>query len=89
MNSITIPLLENDFFLKNIQKPQFNDRKITQLLRLSANQYEPFMYRDKSGKFHNGIEYKLLETVAKKENLALNFQQNNQNVHLLSSPFLK
>lgn len=44
-----------------------------QVLRVSTRNYEPFMYQNKSGKFFDGIEYKLIKTIAEKEHLNLLF----------------
>lgn len=57
-------------------------------IKVSATHYEPFMYRDDlikiqsnrggDGKFHNGIEYKLIKTIAEKEHLTLSIKIFNR-----------
>lgn len=47
----------------------FNSTSLT----MSTLQYEPFMYRHMSGAFYNGIEFKLIDTMAKKERIVLSF----------------
>lgn len=44
-------------------------------LRVLSLNYEPFMYQE-NGKY-NGIEYKLIKTIADKEHLDLSFQFGN------------
>lgn len=44
-----------------------------QVLQVSTRNYEPFMYQNKSGKFFDGIEYKLIKTIVEKEHLNLLF----------------
>lgn len=54
---------------KNYAKVFLNGVKPDNFLFVSAIHYEPFMNRNENGQFHNGIEYKLLEAIAKKEHL--------------------
>lgn len=53
------------------------DRNQQNILRVFSTPNEPFIYRTKNGKFHNGIEYKLIKTIAEKENLKLIFDNND------------
>lgn len=55
-------------------------QSMAQSLRVSTIPSEPFMCQDKSGNFHNGIEYKLIETIAEKEKLQLTIQSYNRSI---------
>lgn len=57
----------------NNEKFFLNEFNSTNNLVVSAIRNEPFMYRDDSGQFHGGIEYKLIKSVAEKEQLTLTF----------------
>lgn len=43
-------------------------------LRVSAVQYEPFLYQNENGEFLKGIEYEIVETIAKQLNMSLSYQ---------------
>lgn len=58
---------------KNYAKVFLNGVKPDNFLFVSAKHYEPFMSGNEIGEFHNGIEYKLLEAIAKKEHLDMAF----------------
>lgn len=58
---------------KKYEKLFLSGLKSIHSLRVSTEHYEPFMYRDKNGNFNNGIEYKLIKTIAEKEQLELSF----------------
>lgn len=60
---------------KKYEKFFLNGLKSNKYLQVSTEHYEPFMYRNKNGHFHNGIEYKLFKTIAEKErwNSSFNF----------------
>lgn len=63
---------------KTYEKFFLNDLKSIHHLQVSTEHYEPFMYRDENGHFHNGIEYKLFKTIAEKEQLDLSFNFVNR-----------
>lgn len=63
--------------LKNLQKFNLTETKPVSSIRVFSNNYEPFMYQNKNGRFDRGIEYKLLESIAKVENLELIFQNRS------------
>lgn len=64
--------------LKNVEKFNLNGWKPIHTLRVSTIQHEPFMYQIENGKFHNGIEYKLIQATVEKEHLNLSIQFHNQ-----------
>lgn len=66
---------------KNFQKLKRIQTKRAGILRVSSNHYEPFMYQNEIGQFYNGIEYKLLEAVAKTTSMDLVFQKNTGSVN--------
>lgn len=72
INSIFFTALHSEK-LENFAKFDSHKSKPLNLLRVSSRNYEPFMYRDENEQF-NGIEYKLLEVIARKEHLKLSFQ---------------
>lgn len=64
--------------LKNFQKFNLSETKPVSSLRVFSNNYEPFMYQNQNGRFYRGIEYKLLESIAKEENLELVFENRSE-----------
>lgn len=46
------------------------------LLRVGTAHYEPFMYQNHDGKFYNGIEYKLIQTIAEQLGMELLMQNS-------------
>lgn len=61
----------------NHQESHGRSNLSVRFLRVSATHCEPFMYQDSDGAFFNGIEYKLLKTIADKEHLDLFFQNQH------------
>lgn len=73
----------NDSLSHNGEFPEGKHHTIRSL-RVSSTHFEPFMYQDKkTGQFYNGIEYKLLSTIAKKERLDLIIQNTSGTEHLI------
>ena len=65
--------------LKNIDKFDLNGWKPIHTLRVSTIPHEPFVYQNenaggKNGQRDNGIEYRLIKTIAEKEQLNLSIQ---------------
>lgn len=75
MVNCTSPTSKN---LKNVEKFNLNRWKPIHTLRVSTIQHEPFIYQSENVKIHNGIEYKLIQTIAEKENLNLSIQFHNR-----------
>lgn len=69
--------LENLTNMKNHQEFDFLNRKMTYPLRISSSNVAPFTYKEKQGKFNNGIEYRLFKVIAEREHLALSFSSHN------------
>lgn len=67
--------------IKNYEKVFLKAIKPVDSLFVSADHYEPFIYQNKNGKFYNGIEFKLLKTIAKKENLEVVFIKDFEHKH--------
>lgn len=61
-------------YLENCKKNELIQSNISHILRVSSTHYEPFMYLNEKGQFDNGIEYKLLKTIAEKLHLDLVIQ---------------
>lgn len=72
LTSVSATLPSNK--LKNYQKFNLIEKQPLNAVRVSSLQFEPFMYQNQSGQFYDGIEYKLLETFAKKGHLQLIFE---------------
>lgn len=58
---------------RNYERVFLNGLNSTGSLLVSTVKYEPFMYRHVNGSFYNGIEFKLIDTMTKKERLVLSF----------------
>lgn len=74
--------------LKNIDKFDLNGWKPIHTLRVSTIPHQPFMYQNeneggKNGQLDNGIEYKLIKTIAEKEqlNLSIQFHDSFKSAH--------
>lgn len=44
-----------------------------ELIRVRTRHYEPFIYQDANGKFGDGIEFQLIQTIAKELNMEVEF----------------
>lgn len=53
----------------------------SEVIRVTTRQYEPFMYRNSSGAFVDGIEYALIKTIAKTLNMEVTFRPMSQDFH--------
>lgn len=86
VTSLNISLQMNGSLLQDTEFPGGEPTTIHSL-RVSSTHFEPFMYQDeKTGQFYDGIEYKLLTTIAKREHLNLVFQNAldaDKNDHLI------
>lgn len=51
----------------------------SQVIRVSTRHYEPFMYRNSSGAFVDGIEFALIKTIAKTLGMQVTFRLMSQN----------
>ena len=77
--SMTQP--HSDYSLKHFHKKQIFVGKTIRYLRVAVIDYEPFLYSDESLKFYNGVEYKLLKTIAEKEHLGFEILSEQMNMH--------
>lgn len=91
-SSMNISLRLNDSLSQNGEFSGGKNHTISSL-RVSSIHVEPFMHQDKkTGQFYDGIEYKLLSTIAKKEHLNLVFQNTSgtdRNDHLIHGYMLR
>lgn len=60
--------------IPNATKLSKPHQKAIQILRISTNLFEPFMNRNENQQIFNGIEYKLIKTIAEKEHFELSIQ---------------
>lgn len=63
---------------KNFEKFNLNTWQPMETLKVSAINYEPFIYRNKNGEFASGIEYQLIKMIADKEHLNLSIEFHDQ-----------
>lgn len=66
------PLLNSS---DNVQPKQIFS--LPSALQVITRHYEPFMYMNREGKFASGIEFRLMETIAKKLKTNLCYANNN------------
>lgn len=58
----------------------------TNVIRVRTRNYEPFMYQNATGgQFYNGIEFHLVEAIAKKLNMKTAFQSASSELDLLNT----
>lgn len=58
-----------DLIVENFSQSPSKNLTIT----ISTRHYEPYMYRNDGGIYYHGIEFKLLDTLAKKFNMNLSY----------------
>lgn len=58
--------------------------RATCVIKVNTRQYEPFMYQNGSGQYVDGIEFHLIQTIAKKLNMEVAFQSMPTELELLN-----
>lgn len=61
-----------------VQKSNSTRPRQIHSMRVLTKKFEPFMYQDENGLFYDGIEYKLIKTIAEKEQLTKPVEFYNQ-----------
>lgn len=51
------------------------------VIRVETKHYEPFMYRDSNGKFVDGVEFHLMEAIAAKLDMKLEFKESSLDLY--------
>lgn len=64
--------------------------KDLRMLRISTTHFAPYMFQDgKGGSFHNGMEFELLQVIAKRLNMSLSFRTSSKRSHICDNLALK
>lgn len=59
---------------KILTNSSINNEYNNSIIRVSTQHYEPFIYQDKHGQFYKGIEYNIIESIAKKLNKTVSYR---------------